>query len=157
MTCDCYRVLQSCDNNVRDNSSATSQHPLVSEPDQVIRGGPSIRSYNIQNDKRHIVTRDTEGGVAVYDVLKACKVEDLGNVDFDQAVEERQQTVYVPNWFTVDLKTGMLTIHLGQVTDQSLVNIKYLHQSCVRMKMTVCQLGLVPEKLDLLPMNLNRR
>ena len=22
--------------------------------------------------------------------------------------------VYVPNWFTVDLKTGMLTIHLGQ-------------------------------------------
>ena len=87
------------------------------------------------------MTRDTEGGVAVYDVLKACKVEDLGNVDFDQAVEERQQTVYVPNWFTVDLKTGMLTIHLGQVTDQSLVNIKYLNQSCVRMKMTVCQRG----------------
>lgn len=29
-------------------------------------------------------------------------------------VEERQQTVFVPNWFTVDLKTGMLTIHLGQ-------------------------------------------
>ena len=24
------------------------------------------------------------------------------------------QMVYVPNWFTVDLKTGMLTIHLGQ-------------------------------------------
>ena len=22
--------------------------------------------------------------------------------------------MYVPNWFTVDLKTGMLTIHLGQ-------------------------------------------
>ena len=22
--------------------------------------------------------------------------------------------VYVPSWFTVDLKTGMLTIHLGQ-------------------------------------------
>lgn len=24
------------------------------------------------------------------------------------------QRVYVPSWFTVDLKTGMLTIHLGQ-------------------------------------------
>ena len=24
------------------------------------------------------------------------------------------QMVYVPSWFTVDLKTGMLTIHLGQ-------------------------------------------
>ena len=60
------------------------------------------------------MTRDTEGGVAVYDVLKACKLADLGNMDLEQAVEERQQTVFVPNWFTVDLKTGMLTIHLGQ-------------------------------------------
>ena len=60
----------------------------------------------ILNDKRQIVTRDTEGGVAVYDVLKACKLADLGNVDMEQAVEERQQTVFVPNWFTVDLKTG---------------------------------------------------
>ena len=29
-------------------------------------------------------------------------------------MKERQQTVFVPPWFTVDLKTGMLTIHLGQ-------------------------------------------
>jgi len=99
----------------KENSSAPSQQPpLVTEPDNVIRGGPSIRSYSILNDKRQIVTRDTEGGVAVYDVLKACKLADLGNVDMKQAVEERQQTVFVPNWFTVDLKTGMLTIHLGQ-------------------------------------------
>ena len=25
-----------------------------------------------------------------------------------------QDNVYIPNWFSVDLKTGMLTIHLGQ-------------------------------------------
>ena len=60
------------------------------------------------------MTRDTEGGVQVYDVLKAAKLADLGVVEVDQVVEERQQTVFVPNWFTVDLKTGMLTIHLGQ-------------------------------------------
>ena len=29
-------------------------------------------------------------------------------------MKDRQLTVFVPNWFTVDLKTGMLTIHLGQ-------------------------------------------
>merc|ERR1711994_652242 len=45
---------------------------------------------------------------------KAAKLADLGVVEVDQVVEERQQTVFVPNWFTVDLKTGMLTIHLGQ-------------------------------------------
>ena len=87
---------------------------MMQEPDSVIRGGPSIRSYTILNDKRQIVTRDTEGGVQVYDVLKAAKLADLGVVEVDQVVEERQQTVFVPNWFTVDLKTGMLTIHLGQ-------------------------------------------
>jgi len=92
----------------------TELEPLVQEPDSVIRGGPSIRSYTILNDKRQIVTRDTEGGVQVYDVLKAAKLADLGVVEVDQVVEERQQTVFVPNWFTVDLKTGMLTIHLGQ-------------------------------------------
>ena len=46
------------------------------------------------------MTRDTEGGVAVYDVLKACRVADLGTVDYEQTVEERQQTVYVPRWVT---------------------------------------------------------
>ena len=127
-----FRVLQSCDN--RDSSN---HQPLVSEPDQVIRGGASIRSYSIQNDKRHIVTRDTEGGVAVYDVLKACKVADLGNVDFDKCVEERQQTVYVPNWFTVDLKTGMLTIHLGQ--DEN---------DCLSAWVSARETGLAPNELE---------
>jgi len=99
----------------KDNSdNQTPPAPLVTEPDNIIHGGPSIRSYTILNDKRQIVTRDTEGGVQVYDVLKACKLADLGIVDMDKVIEERQQTVFVPNWFTVDLKTGLLTIHLGQ-------------------------------------------
>jgi WD repeat-containing protein 48 len=47
--------------------------------------------------------------------VQACKIEELGQQqDFESAVKERQQMLYVPNWFTVDLKTGMLTIHLGQ-------------------------------------------
>ena len=43
-------AAQQQDNN-RDHSSGGSgpqQQPLVTEPDQVIRGGPSIRSYTIQ-------------------------------------------------------------------------------------------------------------
>lgn len=59
------------------------------------------------NDKRHIITRDTENNVARYDVLKVAKVEDLGKVDFDEEVNKRNQRVYIPNWFTVDLKTGV--------------------------------------------------
>lgn len=59
------------------------------------------------NDKRHILTCDTEANVALYDVLKVVKVSDLGQVDFDEEVKKRNQRVYIPNWFTVDLKIGV--------------------------------------------------
>lgn len=52
--------------------------------------------------------------MAYWDVLKACKVEDLGKVDFEDEIKKRFKMVYVPNWFSVDLKTGMLTITLDE-------------------------------------------
>lgn len=39
--------------------------------------------------------------------MQACKVEDLGKVEFDEEVKKRFKMVYVPNWFSVDLKTGV--------------------------------------------------
>lgn len=88
--------------------------PRSTEPIQRILGGPAIRHHVILNDRRYVLTKDTEENVALYDVLKACKVEDLGRVDFDQEVKKRNKMVYIPSWFNVDLKTGMLTIHLAQ-------------------------------------------
>ena len=38
--------------------------------DMAIKGGPSIKTYTILNDKRRIVTKDTDDNIAVYDVLK---------------------------------------------------------------------------------------
>ncbi|KAI4496511.1 hypothetical protein M0804_000321 [Polistes exclamans] len=88
--------------------------PLNTEPSQRISGAPAIRHCHILNDRRYVLTKDTDENVALYDVLKACKVEDLGRVDFEQEIKKRNKMVYVPNWFNVDLKTGMLSIHLGQ-------------------------------------------
>lgn len=39
--------------------------------------------------------------------MQACKVEDLGKIDFDEEIKKRFKMVYVPNWFSVDLKTGV--------------------------------------------------
>ena len=39
--------------------------------------------------------------------LQACKAEELGLVDYEEAIKERNQTVYLPNWFSVDIKTGV--------------------------------------------------
>lgn len=60
------------------------------------------------NDKRHIVTRDTEDNVAIYDALRVVKKEELGKVDFEDEIKKRNKQVYIPNWFTVDLKTGVI-------------------------------------------------
>ncbi|CAA9993792.1 unnamed protein product [Nesidiocoris tenuis] len=47
-------------------------------------------------------------------IFQACKVEDLGKINFEDEIKARFKMVFVPSWFNVDLKTGMLTIHLGQ-------------------------------------------
>ena len=65
--------------------------PQVLEPELIISGGPSIKQYHILNDKRHILTKDTDSHVALYDVLKAQRVEDLGQVDFEQESKNRGQ------------------------------------------------------------------
>ncbi|KAF5300814.1 hypothetical protein FQR65_LT19310 [Abscondita terminalis] len=105
--------------NIRCWKLPTEKHmkeeaKLQTNPIALIPGGAAIRQAVVLNDKRHIITKDTDNNVAVYDVLKAQKVEDLGQVDFQQEIKNRFKVVYVPNWFNVDLKTGMLTIHLGQ-------------------------------------------
>uniref|UniRef100_A0AAY5KIU5 WD repeat-containing protein 48 n=1 Tax=Esox lucius TaxID=8010 RepID=A0AAY5KIU5_ESOLU len=97
-----------------DNDITTPLTPLCTTPEQVIKGGASIIQCHILNDKRHIVTKDTNNNVAFWDVLKACKGEDLGKVEFDEEIKKRFKQVYVPNWFSVDLKTGMLTITLDE-------------------------------------------
>ncbi|XP_069789779.1 WD repeat-containing protein 48a [Narcine bancroftii] len=97
-----------------DNDCSAPLVPLCTQPEQVIKGGASIIQCHILNDKRHIVTKDTNNIVAFWDVLKACKVEDLGKVEFEEEIKKRFKMVYVPNWFSVDLKTGMLTITLDE-------------------------------------------
>lgn len=87
---------------------------LSQKPISLIPGGAAIREAAVLNDKRHILTKDAKDNVALYDVLQAKKVEDLGEVNFNEEIKNRFKMVYVPNWFNVDLKTGLLTIHLGQ-------------------------------------------
>ena len=65
--------------------------PHVLEPELIISGGPSIKQYHVLNDKRHILTKDTDSHVALYDVLKAQRVEDLGQIDFEQ--EKRHSNI----------------------------------------------------------------
>lgn len=92
------------------NASLNEQSIIVphnTKEEKCIKGGAAIEKYVVLNDKRYMVTKDTDSNVAIYDVLEVTKNEHLGKVDFDETVKARNKTVYVPNWFTVDLKTGV--------------------------------------------------
>uniref|UniRef100_T1JLA6 WD repeat-containing protein 48 homolog n=1 Tax=Strigamia maritima TaxID=126957 RepID=T1JLA6_STRMM len=100
--------------NKKITQSTDDLKPINDQPEMAIKGGPSIRHYHILNDKRYVLTKDTDKNVARWDVLKACKVDEFGAVDFEEQIKNKFKQVYVPNWFTVDLKTGLLCIHLDE-------------------------------------------
>ncbi|CAH8585923.1 unnamed protein product [Schistosoma mattheei] len=102
------------DNNNDNNNNDKHNSSLSSKPDFVIKGGSPIVQFHICPEKRFILTKDNEGIVAVYDVLKASMIECLGVVSFEEEIKKREKLIYVPNWFTVDLKCGMPIIHLDE-------------------------------------------
>ena len=48
--------------------------PANVQPEVTVRGGASIRQYHVLNDKRHILTKDTENNVGLWDVLTVSKI-----------------------------------------------------------------------------------
>lgn len=56
------------------HQGCSSQQLSLLTADVTIPGAPAIRQHVVLNDKRHVVTKDSEGNVAVYDILSASKV-----------------------------------------------------------------------------------
>lgn len=104
--------MSTLESNVRCWKLPTEAHfkgeaTMPTNPISLIPGSAAIKQAVVLNDKRHILTKDSSENVALYDVLKAKKVEDLGAVNFQEEIKKRFKMVYVPNWFNVDLKTGV--------------------------------------------------
>ena len=60
-------------------------------------------------------------------------------------VEDRQPTVFVPNWFTVDFKTGVLTYTSGRYSLYYILN-QYSQFTPSRTRMIVSLPGSPPER-----------
>ncbi len=48
---------------------------ICKQPDMIIQGGPALKHYHILSDKRHIITKDSNNNVTVYDVLQVNKIK----------------------------------------------------------------------------------
>lgn len=44
--------------------------------------------------------------------FQAKKVEDIGQVNFQEEIKNRFKMSYIPNWFNVDLKTGVSILQI---------------------------------------------
>lgn len=123
---------------------AADAAPLHTMPDEVVHGEHGLVRCAMLNDRVHALTVDTEGGVAVWDVVRGTCVgrfpaEDVAEASFcgssasgtgsacegkeaERSPREAIETVkeriegeaVVASWASVDTKTGLLSVHLNE-------------------------------------------
>ncbi|CAM8938144.1 unnamed protein product [Rhodiola kirilowii] len=96
----------------RVSMEGSTPAPVYKEPCLVIPGAPGIVRHEILNNRRHILTKDTNDSVKLWDITRGVVMEDYGKVSFDSKRDELFEMVSIPAWFTVDTKLGGLSIHL---------------------------------------------
>lgn len=97
-------------------------------------GHAAIVKFAVLNDKLRILTRDSSGMVALFDVLRCRQVESFGTIDFDEKLKELQPAISRSNWFSVTVHAGELDVWLEP-------------PSCFHTELRTCDLGLGGEDL----------
>ncbi|XP_065651987.1 WD repeat-containing protein 48 isoform X3 [Hydra vulgaris] len=110
----CWPIIYPDSVSVSETGVELYSFPSADKKCKTISGAPGIKDIHVCNNKRHILTKDTIGNVTLWDVLQARKVNHYGKVNFEEECIKHREMVFVPNWFTVDAKTGMLTVTLDE-------------------------------------------
>lgn len=84
------------------------------EPDGRMDGVPGIKKSLLLNNKRHVVSQDTEQMVCIWDIIKCVKVKEFGKAEFDDVCKAENSPEWVSNWCTIDTKLGNITVHLEE-------------------------------------------
>lgn len=87
-------------------------------PLYTIPGLPGIIAHRIMNDKRHVMTLNTDGEYCIWDITRGIMVKSLGAIDgdIDEVVKQQDEEVTVPSWFQVDTRLGSLSVRLDKNT-----------------------------------------
>ncbi|KAI0244364.1 hypothetical protein L0F63_003939 [Massospora cicadina] len=91
-----------------------SSQPMRSAPVEVLAGTAGLIRCQMLADRRHVLSLDSEGQVALWDIVRARLVERLGKVSLDAAFQARNPAVAVPSWCAVDTKIGAICVRLDQ-------------------------------------------
>ncbi|KAJ3189032.1 hypothetical protein HK101_009000 [Irineochytrium annulatum] len=108
--------------------------PVWKHPDHSIVGAPSIAKYTLLNDRRRVVSENTDGDVEVWDLVRCVRVKVFKkggevvarNDDADAEAEAKDRTLYesvieaentmewIANWCSLDNKNGYISVHLDE-------------------------------------------
>lgn len=100
-----------------DGTAQRQQGGNVREPLCVIPGLPGIIAHKILNDRRHVLTCDTQGEYCIWDITRGVRERELGIVedtDIDEVAKAHDKEVSVPSWFQVDIRLGSLSVRLDK-------------------------------------------
>lgn len=81
------------------------------QPTHETSGVPPLVQSAVLTDRRHVLTKDAQGNVELWDITTGAVAEHFGKVDFQQKEAELFAPESVPPWFTWDTKLGSLTLH----------------------------------------------
>lgn len=66
-----------------------------------------ITSFQILSDKFRVLTNDSSGRVLLWDIVNMKILDDLGVMSIENALKQTQSQIYLPNWFSADIKCGV--------------------------------------------------
>jgi len=145
--------LSNNNNNFMDNDFSNrityeeDALPLFTEPEVTITGKPPIVKFTIMNDRRHVLTQDSEKNVDEWDIILCKKTKKYGKVDYDKVLKETNKRIYIENWCSLDIHTGSLKVSL---VPNQLFESLYYYDECIEEDM------LVPESLIETRVNVGR-
>lgn len=90
-----------------DDEKDLSISPLYENPSLVLLGQAGIVKHHVLNNRFHILTQDSSNNIALWDVLRANKIRDIGIADWEETITSHFQFLSIPQWFRVDHTTGV--------------------------------------------------
>ncbi|OBW65411.1 MAG: Uridylate kinase [Aureobasidium pullulans] len=90
--------------------------PLRHTPDFAIEGQNGLVKHIMLNDRKRVLTQDTAGEVLLWDLLKCVPIKSFGKKHLEDVQPEVTTVETVPNWCSVDTRTGTLAITLEEHT-----------------------------------------
>ncbi|KAA8494169.1 WD repeat-containing protein 48 [Porphyridium purpureum] len=80
-----------------------------------IRGLPGIVEYRVLNNRRQLLTVDSDGVAELWNVTSGQRERKLGPCkSLDELEASMNEKVFVPSWFTVDVRLGSVSIKLDR-------------------------------------------